>query len=302
MGTSSSYPGPTRRPPLLPPWAEDPLPPAPPVTLGIPPQPIPPPDLPPPDESQALPIDSGPKTVIDYRPIEPIAPNLPTTFRGPKSALGRLAGGGGGGAIRSAGQSYVRASGGPRGTVQTAVAGRRSTARLGGFLGAISQGGVARAAATLGLTNLLGRDAQFVLAAFIDALAPSGALREEAIARKAMIDTLDELFERFDVENQGIQVLDTMTTEDITAIVGLSITNYVNARFQEELISRIERGAISEREANVFATQIREYIATNVRLDLQSVDVVQVDWDGTQGRTFVSEQYLRAYQLLGGAL
>lgn len=291
MGTSSSYSGPTRRPPLLPPWAEDPLP----IPPGFPPEPIPPlertPEPIPPIELPQRPVpDAGPRIAIDY---------LPATFRGPKSALGKLVGGGGGGALRSAGRSYVRASGGPGGAARTAVAGRRATVRLGGFLGTVSQSGIVRAAEVLGLTSLLGRDAQFVLAAFIDALAPAGALREEAIARKAMIDTLDELFERFDVENKGVQVLDTMSPENIADIIGLSVTNYVNARFQEELVSRIERGAVSERDANVFANQIREYIATNVRLDLQGVDVVRMDWNGTQGRAFIDQQYFRAYDLLG---
>ena len=306
MGTSSSYPGPTRRPPLLPPWAEDPLPPTAPVPPDLAPPPGLPPEMPPdavpPVEMPPRPVpDGGPKIAVDYRPVEPISPDFPATFRGPKAALGKLVGGGGVGAIRSSARSYVRASGGPRGAARTAVAGRRATVRLGGFLGTVSQGGVLRAAASLGLTNLLGRDAQFVLAAFVDALAPAGALREEAIARKAVIDTLSELFDRFDVEHQGVQVLDTMSGEDVAAIVGLSVVNYVNARFQEELVARIERGAVSERDANIFATQIRDYIAANVRLDLQGVDVVRMDWNGAQGRTFVDQQYLRAYEILGDA-
>lgn len=300
MGTSSSYPGPTRRPPLLPPWAEDPLP-------LLPDRPVPPPerspDIIPPGELPPRHVaDRGPIVAVDYGPlVAPLLSGLPTTYRGPKAALGKIVNGGGMRAIQSSGRSYVRASGGVRGATRTAVAGRRATARLGGFLGAVSRNGVVQAAAAFGLANLLGRDAQFVLAAFIDALAPPGALREEAVARKAMIDTLSELFIKFDIEHQGVEALNTMSDSDIATIVGLSVTNYVNARFQEELVSRIERGAVSERDANVFAMQIREYIETNVRLDLKGMDVVQMDWNGAEGKAFVDQQFLRAYELLGGA-
>ena len=287
MGTSSSYSGPTRRPPLLPPWAEQPLPSEPVLT--------PEPGQPPP------PFDGQPDPNPDVVPLPHLAPPpFPTTWRGPKTAVGRVAGGGGSAALASAARSYVRSSGGARGAAGTAVSGRRSTSGLGSFLGSVAGGGIVQAAAALGLTNLLGRDAQFVLAAFIDLLAPAGDIREEAIARKAVIDTLSELFDRFDVEQRGIEALDNMTGDDVGSIVALSITNYVNARFQQELVNRIERGAVSERDANVFATQIREYIETNVRLDIRGVNVLLIDWNGPEGTAFVDQQYVRAYDLLGG--
>lgn len=288
MGTSSSYPGPTRRPPLLPPWANQPLPPEP---------------LPPPDPEELLPEPQAPADIaLGEAPVSPAPiPALPSTWRGPKTAVGKMVGGGGPAALTSAARSYVRSSGGPRGAAGTAVSGRRSTSRLGGFLSSVAGGGVSRTAAALGLTNLLGRDAQSVLAAFIDLLAPAGNIREEAIARKAIIETLSELFSRFDVEHRGVEVLDNMTGDDVSAIVALSITNYVNARFQQELVNRIERGAISERDANMFASQIREYIETNIRLDLQGTDTLRLDWEGPAGTAFVDLQYIKAYELLGDA-
>lgn len=281
MGTSSSYPGPTGSPPpLLPPWAEDPLP-APPQE---PPVPSPPqPDAPP------LPTPQPGEL-----PTLPVA--LPS-WSAAKSAVTRFAGGRG--ILGGVTKSYVRASGGARRAASTSVAGRSSTSRLGGFLSSALRSGIVQAAALLGITDLVGRDAQFVLAAFIDRLAPAGALREEAIARKATIETISHMFERYDVEANGIQALDGMTADDVRAIVLLSITNYVNARFQEELISRVERAAISEPQANQLAGQIREYIETNVILDLGAVDVLTLDWN-VAGKQLVDDQYRKAYELLGG--
>lgn len=202
--------------------------------------------------------------------------------------------------MRHAGRAYVRAHGGARAAASTAVSGRAATRRLGGFLADVARGGVAAAATALGITNLVGRDAQSVLAAIVDALASDGALREEAIERKALIETLDEVFLRFDVEANGIEALNGMTAADVADLVALSITHYVNVRFQEELVSRIERGALTERDANTYASEIRDFIEANVRLDLSGVDVLRMDWNRGEGRAFSDAQYERAYRLLGG--
>jgi len=156
------------------------------------------------------------------------------------------------------------------------------------------------AATQYGLTNLVGRDAQFILAAFIDSLAPDGALREEAIARAATIDTLTDLFERFDVGTNGIEALNNMTEEDVRDIVSISITNYVSERFLEELTGLVEQESVSETEANRFAGEIKEFIETNVRLDIEGIDPLTFDWQSAEGRAFVAEQYDKAYELLGG--
>lgn len=284
MGTSTSYPGPTGPPPpLLPPWAEDPI--APPPNGQPPPVPPDSPDQPP---QQGAPLNV---------PAQPPGPT--PTWRAPKAAASRYARGNG--TLGTVARSYVRATGGARRATSTARAGRESTGRIGGLAAALARGGVAEVATRLGIADLVGMDAQSALAAFIDRLAPVGGLREDGIARRAVINTISALFDRFAVARNGITALNGMTADGVRTIVVLSITNYVDARFQQELISRIERSAISEQAANQLATQIKDYIETNVRLDLSEVDVVNMDWEGAEGKRFVDAQYLKAYELLGGA-
>src|SRR5579871_6380929 len=188
MGTSSSYNGPTGNPPLLPPWATDPL--LPPLLLPEDPPPVTPPlPLPPDQQTSPIPDSVSPQIITPG-----ITPN--GTWRAPKIAIGRFARGGGMSAAGSALRSYVRAHGGARQAAATAVAGRAATGRLGRFLADTAQRGIVQAANRLGLTNLVGRDAQLVLAAFIDLLLPPGALREQAVSRQAGIETLEALFER----------------------------------------------------------------------------------------------------------
>jgi hypothetical protein len=157
-------------------------------------------------------------------------------------------------------------------------------------------------ASNVGLEPFLGRDAEYVLAAFIDMIAPEGSLREEAVARAAIIETCTELFDQYDVTVGGIDALDTMDVEGMKAIVALSITNYVNVRLQEELVNRIERSTLNEEEANVLMLEIKHFIAGVVRLDLREIDVLALDWNGPEGHRVVERIYETGYEMLGGAI
>jgi hypothetical protein len=172
---------------------------------------------------------------------------------------------------------------------------------LGRFFAAGLRNGFAQAAQQLGLQNFVGRDAQFVLAAFIDFLAPAGAMREEAIARQAVIDTLSDWFDQLDVIARGFDALDALTPETMADLIILSVANYVNVRFQQELVSRIERGTLPEREANQLAAEAKEFIAEIIQIDFRDVDLVHVDWQGADGRDLIAGIYETAYSLLGDA-
>ena len=178
MGTSTSYSGPTGSSPLLPPWADD----------G--------------DDISSVPPSNLPSADGPDGESSRISPTMPEiNWQVPKAALTRLARLIGEGAsavslsagIGTVGRSYVKASGGAQAAALSARAGRAATANLGGFLADGMNRGFAQAAADIGIQDYVGRDADFVLADFIDALAPEGALREEAAARSAMIDTCIEL-------------------------------------------------------------------------------------------------------------
>jgi hypothetical protein len=285
MGTSSSYGGPTGRNPLLPPWADS----------G---------DAGPNETAQGGgngPPDNGSVPPTEESPTPTVPPvTMPSvSWSGPKGIITRIANGNTSASFRSASRSYVRAHGGSRTAARSSSSGRATTTKLGGFLAGVVRTGVTEAARTLGLRDLVGLDAQSLLAAFIDLLAPVGALIEEAIARKALIETMSELFERYDVETDGPEALDRMDENGMREVVVLSVTNYVNERFQQELVNCVERGSVSEREANELIDEAKDFIAGVVEIDLEGVDLVAFDWEGEEGRRFVENIYQTAYSLLG---
>lgn len=129
----------------------------------------------------------------------------------------------------------------------------------------------------------------------------NGATVEEAIARKALADTTWEVFQQYGVDVEGISALDRLSREDVTSIVSLYISNYVNERLQEELFYRVEKGSLDESTANQYADQIKGFIAEVVRLDFQNIDPLRIDWQGTEGQELIERKYQEAYGLLGEA-
>jgi hypothetical protein len=216
-----------------------------------------------------------------------------------QGALSRLANRTPSASFGSTFRSYVRARGGAGTAARSASSGRASTARLGAFLAGVAQRGVVETARAVGLGDLVGRDAGFVLAESIDLLAPPGALLEDAIARKAMIETMTELFERYEVFEGGIEALDSLDALGMADLIGLSVTNYINERFQQELVNCVERGSVSEREANDLLREAKDFIAGMVRIEFEGVDLLAIEWDGTEGKGHIERVFRDAYSLLG---
>jgi hypothetical protein len=193
---------------------------------------------------------------------------------------------------------YVGASGGSGGATRAAAAGRTTTAALGGFLSAVASAGVAEAARTLGIAAFVGRSAQVLLAEVVDLLAPAGALLEEAAARKALITTINDLFEEFDVEANGLAALNAMDRAAVERTMLQSVVNYVHERWQQHLVTCIERGTVGEGEANAIIGEVKDFIAQTVAFDFRDVDILRLDWRGHHARSLVERVYRTAYSLL----
>lgn len=204
-------------------------------------------------------------------------------------------------AFRDAGHAYVRARGGSSRASSGASAGRRATAALGGFLSGIATQGVRPALERLGLAALAGRDVREVFAAIANAIAPGGAALEEAVARRATTEVLQELYERYAVETDGIAKLDAMGVDDVRQALQSSIASYVYHRWLEELGAKIEEKAVSASEAERFERDMKAYVRDVVRLDLGKVDVLAVDWAGNAGSRLMEELFAQAYAVLDGS-
>jgi hypothetical protein len=306
VGTQASPKGPRDKQELLPAWAL--LPELPPADGGEAPSP---PDATPdgPDVAPgepAAPTDSSAVTPPDSGPQPTPIPDPPPRWTLAKKSLGAyVALGGGGGAsarklLRRSARRYVAARGGAGRAARASTSGRAATAALGGFLSNVARGGFARALDTLGLSGFAGSDAQTVLSAIENVLAPAGASREDAAARRAIGVALDEIYERFGADEGSLEALDRMSAEDIRVALTTSVAEYIYARWLSELGRRLEDRAVSPEVAVRLERDIHGYLREAIVLDLKNRDPLTLDWSGDEGRALIEGLYAEAFGILGG--
>lgn len=277
MGTSSSYGGPKGRNPLLPPWA-----------------PATPADAPP-----AAPPGGSPPEVPPGTPQQQNPPPVPTvTWLSPKTMMTRFARSAPGVSAGKVVSSFVRAHGGAWTAAAASTSGRATVGSLGGFLGTGLVRGFSEAVRELGVGEFLGKSPEALLAAVADRLAPAGSTLEEAAARNALISSVAEFFGRYDVANDGIEALGSMTLDGARDVIGIAVSEYIQERVLQSLIACVERGLIEESIANTKCQEVRSSIAALVSLDLSQLDLRSIDFGSPQWRSTVEALFRDAYSLL----
>jgi len=288
VGTSSSHSGPGDGPGLLPSWA------TPENGDGG-------------DDSNATPDSNAGPESADEEGSAPVATPQPQSrlWTNAKSTMTRYAGTGGGssnsGRLRSAGAGYVRAKGGSRSAGASAISGRTTTGRLGGFLSSAAGSGFRAALESIGLRGVVGQSSEVVLARLVDTLAPSGATREEAAARRATVEVLAFLYDSVAGDAGDVSALDDMDATIVEQAVEMSVSGYIYNRWLDELGLSIEKGAVSETNAIRLEADVREYVASCVSLELGEQSVLDVNWDGTEGRGIIDRVFRDAYAVLEAA-
>lgn len=287
MGTSSSHTGPTDGPGLLPSWAN----------AG---------DQ---DDGSSAPNDgadgadnSSDGDSSDSGANEVASASPSGLWRGAKSAMTRYAGSGGGssnsGRLRSSASNYVKAKGGSRAAASSAASGKVSARSIGGFLASVSKSGIQNTFQAIGLRDVIGESTEAVFAALVDRLAPSGATKEEAAARSATLEVMAYLYETVIQEGGDIATLETMDEATIESVVEMGVAGYIYNMWLEELGISIEKRAVSETQAVKLEHEVRDYVNSCVKLELNDKSPIDINWDGQEGRRIIDQVYSDAYSVL----
>jgi hypothetical protein len=307
MGTSSSFNGPGDTSHLLPSWAmEQPsplLPPMVPLDLGngvpaVAEVPVADPAVP--SAPNAIVVPSSPTPQIPLNPPTPSTPprSPPAPWKTAKVRMGKVAAGGGQRrAIGRAARAYVRAKGGARQAASTARASRSATVTFGGFLSDAARRGFQEAMRGLGIAQVLNKDAETVFAAIVDAIAPDGARPEEAAARQGIVEALWQLYDQLSVQDGGWGRLEAMDNTAVNAALETAVVECVYSRWIQEVGIAFERKAATAQEAVRRQRDVKDYIRESVRLDFQGKNVLEINWQGDEGRTFVESKYIEAYAI-----
>jgi len=293
VGTSSSYGGLTGGNKLLPPWAQDSTPSSPEEGNG--------------GMGSGENVDGDNQKAQNENSLEGNSAQLVDlnqqpiwvrvgSWRDPKIQMRQYVSNRGD--LGRVGRSYVKAKGGARAAAKSAVAGKRATARLGGFLSDIVKYGIARAMSNLGLQEIVGKSAEVVLAAIAQVLSPPGSTLEEHIARRAVNETMTAVFEKYGANQDDIYKLDAMDEAGVREVIIDCVQNYIYQRWLQELGDRIEKHAMTAQQAVRLERDVKAYVKEAVKLDLGNVDVLSVDWNSPQIRNTIESIYTDAYGML----
>lgn len=285
MGTSKSFGGPTGSNTLLPPWAP-PLDPEPEVPSDD-------------DEGQVVGSDDG----DDHEPGQPSELERPPAWQGVLGQATRLARSGvtGGAArtrVRSTISNYVRNRGGARRAAEGSVAARRTAPRIGGFLSDIAKSGVSEALRNVNLDEYIGRSAVDLLVGISETLLPKPDTLDDSAAYDAGLAAFQDLLEQYDAMEEGIEALDALDAQGIERALEHFIARYISSAVLSVLSERIERGSATPEHCAEIHKIVRVVMIETVRLDFRGRDVVNMDWDGAEGRRVIDRLLLDAFSLL----
>ena len=271
MGTSSSYGGPKGKNPLLPKDFDDN------DTSS---------DNPDNQEPQSPEnIEKNPNTILWQNAKTQISKLIGDSNRNTKSAL----------------SSYVKAHGGARKAAESAKSGKATTARLGGFLSNISSQGIHN---TLRQYNIEfeGRNVEEVLSDLINEIAPVPETKEDSIARNALLDAIEELYEDVSENDGNLETLDSLDENTFNDVMRTYISSYVFQRFLNDLESRFEEHSQNTGSALNLEKEIKEYIAGVVDNKLNDKDLASLNYSASSTTQTINEIYSECYEVIEGAL
>lgn len=165
------------------------------------------------------------------------------------------------------------------------------------FLSTAATSGLEAAAQQFGL-EYVGQNIDAFFVGLVDAIAPDGALAEEAVAHDAAAETVAQLFEQYAVQDIGLEALSSLTHQAIGKAIGLYVTNYINTRLMHVLASRLEKAAGSHLQAYRMEREIKGYIVERVKLELDTTDTLSFDLRDEQSRQVVELIFQEGYELL----
>lgn len=192
--------------------------------------------------------------------------------------------------------SYVKAHGGAKNAAKSASGGIRSTVNLGQFLTSSSNQGIRETLSQYQI-DYEGRTAKDILTDVINQLAPIPVTKEDSVARKALIRTMEVLYEKIEDENNDITTLDKIDKDLLNDMIPIQIESYIYERIINDLGSRIETNSSSPTDAISKENEIKEYINSKVETTLNGKDFSRLDFNNNLNKE-VENLYKQCYKVM----
>jgi hypothetical protein len=190
---------------------------------------------------------------------------------------------------------FVAAMGGAAAGAAGATAGTQTGQSLGSFLAAATgPQGLAGGLEAVGLESLVGQDRFTVLSELLYVLGGSGSAVEQQAARDALLDVLDDLLpEGDDVALEAVQLDEAGVRDALCRYIAALVYNLAIPVIEVRLEALQDQALIQSRDR-----ELHDYIDALVRLKMQTVSVLTVDWKSADGKEFVQGVLQAVYEQL----
>jgi len=214
-----------------------------------------------------------------------------------KSYISKLASGKRTYGTKKAVSNYVRAYGGSRNAAKTAKSAIRTTINIGSFFGGVSKKGITEVLNEHQIP-IEGRKAKEILNDIVNLLAPIPSLRGKAVARKALVNAMSNIYELFEDESTDISVLDSINQDFTITLIEQYFISFIYERLINDLGSRIETNAENSIAAARIEREIKEYIKTKVSTTLRDKPLSSINSSTKNVSMLVESLYQQCYKVL----
>jgi signal recognition particle GTPase len=280
MGTSSMHNG-RNRSPLLPPDFDD-------MGNDIPNNPNSQEDKPEPKPDEKKPSQNG----------LPINNQQYSSWKLAKTSMSRYTSGNAGqNGIKNVISKYVKGYGDAKGAAKYAQSAIRTTIKIGKIFNGISRNGIAR---VLNEHKILtdGRKPKEILNDIINLLAPTSGVNDDSVARKALINTMSIIYEKFDDERKDISLLDSLDNDIAEILIIKYIEIFIYERLIHDVGSRIEKNAANSSTAASIEKDLKDYIESKVSTTLRGKSLSVINSETEDVYIVVEGLYRQCYNVL----
>lgn len=190
--------------------------------------------------------------------------------------------------------NHIKAYGGSRAASKTARAGINTVIGLGNFANKASSSSFKTVLEEYKI-DYGNKSPREVLNELTNLIAPIPITKDDSIARKALIVTLEFIYEMFDKEDMDY---DSIDENSINLMVPNFIENYIYERIISDLGSRIEFNSESSQDAMNTETELKEYINAKVDIAFKGIDFTKINFNDTTTKNEVESLINQCYTLM----
>jgi hypothetical protein len=173
------------------------------------------------------------------------------------------------------------------GTVGSGRAAREIAFRIGGFVADVRERGLAQALERIGLSELIGRPLNEVLAGLLDRLGGAAATIDDVDARTALSQVQEELLGQAQTAAEVEQILSAQVA-NLGVLLESFFGRYLYEQFCRVHFERLSQ-RVGEARALSFLQEIESFIRSTLANRTTGRDLAGIDWTGPEGQALVAE-------------